>query len=322
MLLTSWNHHSFQRKSRSVFKSFNEFRQASAGSTTERESLEEVDNVDLLASLQSSPLFHDVGEELIHRLASLMQFVRYFDGDVIIQKGQKTKSTDCIYCVASGEVTLKITGSRGECEGIIKNAGWVFGENSVVFNSPRSMTVVAYGDVKLYTLSKIDFLNSMQNVQKIRVLKFLRKLPFLHSISDDKLIEFSPMIEIKEFDKGDLILDQRNQKSSSFYIIRRGTVTMVQEGLENDGFEDSADSMEGDELNRGDFFGLDEEIGATYRASSSPTEVLTIKHEHLQKSGHISLFWKLVEDSLTAILNVSISHFFLNFLIFSKFHIF
>eukprot|EP00210_Caulerpa_lentillifera_P000268 g261.t1 len=275
----------------------------SAESSTERDSLEDPIGFDLVASLRSSTVFKDLDEELIGKVTSVMKQRSFYDGDIIIQRGQLPKNADCIYCVARGEVTLLVSDTQvDKCDAIMKGLGWVFGESSLVFNAQSNVTVIAHGGVRVYTLSKIDFLNLMQNTPKIRLLKFLRKLPFLKTIPDDQLIEFGDVVKIMKFNKGDPVLDQSCQKNSCFYIIRKGTISITHKGSGNASLKDSG-VQKGDELRRGHFFGLDEEIQTNYYALSSPTEVLIIKHEDCQKLNNVSIYWKLIEDSLTTVLN-------------------
>lgn len=262
------------------------------------------DFVDLVIALKSSIIFRNLDEETLSKIASIMHLESFEDGDVIIRQGQMPQSTDCMYCVASGKVVLRISGNQEEThDAIIKKSGWIFGDISLLFNSPRSASVVAYGDCKLYSLNRMDFVNLMKNVPKIRLLRFLRKLPFLKSVSDNKLLRFGEQVEVKEYNQGELILDPTTT-NCQFYIIRKGNVQMIQDGVKGSSRE-AVESQKGDDfLGRGHFFGVDKDIHAAYYASTE-IEVVVIRHEDYQKLGNISLYWKLIEDSVINILNVN-----------------
>eukprot|EP00210_Caulerpa_lentillifera_P004088 g3900.t1 len=269
---------------------------------------EENSVVDIITSLKSSNVFHSLEEKTLNKIASVMRLECYADGDVIIRQGHMPQSTDCMYCVASGEVLLQISGTQNDHrDAIIKKSGWIFGDISLLFNSPRSASVVAHGECKLYSLNRVEFIKLMKNVPKIRLLRFLRKLPFLKSVSDNKLVTFGEQVKIKEYNKGDLIVDQTKHDNNQFYIIRKGNVRVRHEGLKSSSvfslMEDPESKKGGiDVLGRGHFFGVDKEIHSAYYASSH-IEVVVVKHEDYQKLGNISLYWKLIEESVINILN-------------------
>lgn len=263
------------------------------------------DFFDLVTALKSSVIFHNLDEETLGKIATIMTLESFEDGDVIIRQGQMPQSTDCLYCVASGEVVLRISGNQEEMrDAIIKKSGWIFGDISLLFNSPRSASVMAHGECKLYSLNRVDFVNLMKNVPKIRLLRFLRKLPFLKSVSDNKLLRFGEQVEVKEFNEGELILDPTTTNNCQFYIIRKGTVQVIQDGVKESSSTEEAESQKGDDLlGRGHFFGVDKEVHAAYYASTE-IEVVVVRHEDYQQLGNISLYWKLIEDSVINILHV------------------
>ena len=138
----------------------------------------------------------------------------YYDEEIIIHQGDMPSETDCLYYVARGEVQLEASGSSSAT----KQTGWIFGDSTLLFNSPYTASVIASGICILYTLNRSDFIDVSKHVSKIRMLRFLRKLPLLKSVSDAKVIEFGNQAQIYNCPKDEIW----NLDPNMLYIIRKG----------------------------------------------------------------------------------------------------
>jgi hypothetical protein len=66
---------------------------------------------------------------------------------------------------------------EGNAVRIAQGPGWVFGDVALLFNSPRTASVVAATDVVLWALDRVTFLRFvMKHAQGAHTLRFVRKV--------------------------------------------------------------------------------------------------------------------------------------------------
>lgn len=66
---------------------------------------------------------------------------------------------------------------EGNAVRIAQSPGWVFGDVALLFNSPRTASVVAATDVVLWALDRVTFLRFvMKHAQGAHTLRFVRKV--------------------------------------------------------------------------------------------------------------------------------------------------
>jgi len=241
----------------------------------------------IVDALKMSSVFHSLEDSQLHEVASTMRREVYKDKEVIIRQGDMPEDTDCMYYLASGEVHLHISGTQSEKQQVIpKKSGWVFGDVAILFGSPRTASIVASGKCTLYALNRLDFVTLMKHVPKIRMLRFLRKLPFLKSVSDNKLITFGREAQLQTCEK-DTQMIVRNEM---FYIIRRGRVRV----------EESTDQGS-HVLTRGNFFNVEET--RSYHAMND-VELIMVQQSTYQQLGGAELYLQIVEEAVMQILTV------------------
>lgn len=113
-----------------------------------------------LESLRVIPLFSDVGDEDLERVADHLIERRFPKHKTIVEEGLPG---DYMYVIREGRVQVSKLSDDGR-EKILEflDAGDFFGEMSLLDDAPRSATVRALSDTRILALSRTDFLNVMR----------------------------------------------------------------------------------------------------------------------------------------------------------------
>jgi len=109
-----------------------------------------------IASLRTIPLFAMVGDTDLENLADHLIERRYPQNATIVEEGQPG---DYLYVLREGRVKVTKLSEDGR-EKILEilNPGAFFGEMSLLDRAPRSASVRALDPLRVFALSRIDFL--------------------------------------------------------------------------------------------------------------------------------------------------------------------
>ena len=109
---------------------------------------------DALELLRSLPIFRPLPAPIIEELAGKLVVVSASPGDEVIREGD---AGDRFYLIGSGEVDIS---SKGRAVATL-GAGDYFGEIALLRDVPRTATVVARSEARLYALERDEFLSAV-----------------------------------------------------------------------------------------------------------------------------------------------------------------
>ncbi len=131
--------------------------------------------------LKKIPLFRDLSNSELIKVSNLVQKVSLNAGGKVFKRGE---AGDAMYLVREGEVEVVVDkpedDSNEEAVVAVLGEGELFGEMALVEGEPRSATVRARTEVKLFRIKKEYFMDLMQNDHEI-AFKIYRRLTMVLS---------------------------------------------------------------------------------------------------------------------------------------------
>ena len=94
-------------------------------------------NKELIQKIRKIPTLDFFEDKDLEGLLKLSRVIKYEPGEVILKEGQQD---NWIYFILSGKVGVQ---KEGETIGVLKRQGDIFGEMSIIDDSPRSATIIA-----------------------------------------------------------------------------------------------------------------------------------------------------------------------------------
>lgn len=128
-------------------------------------------------SFQGVPIFAGLSEEALELLVARAKETTVASGACVVREGERGNR---FFIIASGEVRVcKGAGAPAEVELARLGRGEFFGEMCILETLPRSASVLAVADSRLFSLSSLDFLhlyNTLPGQYGILVLNLARDL--------------------------------------------------------------------------------------------------------------------------------------------------
>ncbi|CAF0739531.1 unnamed protein product [Adineta steineri] len=168
----------------------------------------------------------------------------YSSDEVIIRQNERGEH---FYIIEEGEVDVYINDelmtSFGECS--------CFGELALIQSTPRTVTIKAKTNVKLWSLFGETYRKILMDItikKRNSYREFLNKVSILQTLDEFERLVVADSLESIQYEDGDIIVRQ-GDPGDDFFIIVEGTCTVHQKPSE------SSESIEIDTLSAGDYFG-------------------------------------------------------------------
>ena len=158
--------------------------------------------------------------------------------------------------------------------------GRVFGELAILYTCPRTATIQALTDCRLWVLDRSVFQMITQRMgmqRHTQLLDFLHKVKLFAELGEDRLSKIVDCLDQEYYAEGHYII-REGEKGDAFFVINNGTVKVTQL------VEGSEEPKEIRQLGHGDFFGeraliSDEVRTASVIAMAPGVEVLSLDRE-------------------------------------------
>ena len=200
-------------------------------------------SLELMNLTKDLKVFENIARSIEHQnICSSLTLVTCKPNEVIIKQGDQG---DCLYYILHGLVSIQLsiqidTGiqDKNQIVNVEKNIGElkdgeIFGELALLYNIPRTASVIALTDTSLIKIDKMPFNKYLKNLFEGQLqdqIEFLKICPIFNKMPMELLIKLGIRAVIKKFATGQVIL-KNDTKSDSIFVIRRGTVKVIKEIL-------------------------------------------------------------------------------------------
>jgi len=171
-------------------------------------------------------LFGELDAAALSEVVAVMAPVEKKRGENIITEGE---FGDRFYVLTEGTVGVIID----EEEKKILTEGDNFGELALMYNCPRTATIVVKSDTcKLFGLDRIAFKRSMAVIRERQLLarqRILGKVPILSHLNLNQQHRLTEVLVTQAYNDGDVLVKQ-GQPGQCFYMIEEGRVGVVKDG--------------------------------------------------------------------------------------------
>jgi len=174
--------------------------------------------------LKNIPLFKDLNDEQIHRLASSLEVEQYKPDEKIMVEGEDGEH---IYIIKQGQVMIYI-GNKfiRQCE-----KGQFFGERALLYDEPRSATIVASNVVTCLTLSREVLELVIGNLHRV-----LSRNIIIHAMKCDGVFDNFPMdkfdqlvetMAIRQFPRMSDLINLHSIHDIRYFVVLEGEVEVT-----------------------------------------------------------------------------------------------
>jgi putative peptide zinc metalloprotease protein len=183
--------------------------------------------------LKRVPLFVNLGDEELDRVAHSLKTERFSAGELVIRQGEPGEK---FYIIERGSVSVWKTSEEGvEAKQARLGPGQYFGEIALVTNAPRNATIRAETPLVLLSLDHADFdrlvrgyVSLAEQVNtNVRYSWLLRGMPIFDELASHELDLLAARLQPETFRAGEVIF-REGESGDKFYIIESGQVLVTQ----------------------------------------------------------------------------------------------
>lgn len=160
----------------------------------------------------------------IEELVDAMYQKDFKKGEYIIKEGEFGHT---MFVIEEGACELI---KDGKVVGNQLGSSTSFGELALLYNCPRTATVRAKTEAKLWAIDRTGFQTIMMRTgmkKQQEHLQFLKSVPELQKIPEASLAKIADVLEEETYVEGDYIIRQ-GARGETFFILKKGNVEVTQ----------------------------------------------------------------------------------------------
>lgn len=140
----------------------------------------------MLDFLKEVTIFKHFKDERLREIAQRVEVKEFKEKEIIIRQGE---NSDNFYIIKDGLVgiILEVDKQNEEVMGSLKGKGDFFGEIGIIYNIPRSTTIIALKPTTLLQLSDRDFMELVYSDEKAK--EFLQELAEVRLMKNAEALE-------------------------------------------------------------------------------------------------------------------------------------
>jgi len=176
----------------------------------------------IVKALRSHMLFSGSSETEMESIADAMTAFPVEAGTTVMSQGDPG---DYFYVIESGDLEVIVGGRIVD----VAKPGTCFGELALMFGHPRTATIIAKTEGRLWRLGRAAFRRAIHRAAEAKtgeLLKFLQEVPLLQSLRDYQRMRIAEALAPVSFKLGDFI-QRAGETGTHLYIITKGTVELT-----------------------------------------------------------------------------------------------
>lgn len=182
----------------------------------------------IMGFLNSNFLFSQLELSDKELLVDAMETVSYRKGKIIIKQGDIGNH---LYIVSEGFLRCTKVDPETQKETFLINyvKGNVFGELSLLYNTPRAATIEAQTDAVVYALDRETF-NAIVRTSVIKrhelFAELVKKVDFLQSLSQIQRDKICDCLMTEDFKKGDYVIAEGDEANKIYFLLEGNAETL------------------------------------------------------------------------------------------------
>ena len=173
--------------------------------------------------IDSVPIFNALNKTQKELLLSSLSIGRYVDEQQIVVEGEPG---DLFYIIKEGSVICKSKGIVLRTLG----CGEYFGEQAMLYGTPRTATVIAVGDVKCLIISGCELTQALGNqlsqiIYRNSIRMAFEKSSLLSSISSSQADLLINKMKITSWENGARVIKKGTHKNKAMHVVVNGNLS-------------------------------------------------------------------------------------------------
>ncbi|KAK9869220.1 hypothetical protein WA026_002970 [Henosepilachna vigintioctopunctata] len=166
-------------------------------------------------------------EETRRRLAAVAAFAYFPPKRYVLRTGDPPYGW---YYILDGKVSIRRKGETGVKEIQIYEKGYTFGEIDLLYDKPRSRSVITLTHCEFLVIQKEHFDSIIKDTVMRHysiITSHMKQLPYFDQYSDEDYLEACLVGKVKEFEHDELVLGDDVGYSQFTYFIVKGNINII-----------------------------------------------------------------------------------------------